>query len=233
MTSLSDSHHFRKVIAGTCMVLAPLFILVSQVVSPELKTDEGAQLAVVADHLDRWFLANFLGFVGIVLAVPAVLGLMHMLREREVAFGHLGGGLTLVGLLGATLGTGAYMVVWQMAAAGETAQMTALFERMNDATGTMLLFYILPFAIGVGIAMLAMGLYRARAIHAWMAFCIAAGAIALNVGFAAASVMLTIIGAAVLFVGLASIGRMVLAESDEDWEHTPEYKGFRPAAGMR
>ena len=31
--------------------------------------------------------------------VPAVLGLMHMLREREVAFGHLGGGLAMVGLL--------------------------------------------------------------------------------------------------------------------------------------
>jgi hypothetical protein len=23
---------------------------------------------------------------------------------------------------------------------------------------------------------------------------------------------------------------MVLLETDEDWEHTPEFKGFRPAA---
>ncbi|MEA2404588.1 MAG: hypothetical protein QOE08_1235, partial [Thermoleophilaceae bacterium] len=26
---------------------------------------------------------------------------------------------------------------------------------------------------------------------------------------------------------------MVLRESDADWEHTPEYRGMRPAAGMR
>jgi hypothetical protein len=26
---------------------------------------------------------------------------------------------------------------------------------------------------------------------------------------------------------------MVLAESDEDWEHTPEYRGFRPLPGTR
>jgi hypothetical protein len=47
------------------------------------------------------------------------------------------------------------------------------------------------------------------------------------------SVVLGIIGAAFLFVGLGSIGRMVLSESDEAWEHTPEISGFRPLPGMR
>ena len=27
--------------------------------------------------------------------------------------------------------------------------------------------------------------------------------------------------------------RMVLRETDEAWEHTPEYEGFRPVPGMR
>jgi hypothetical protein len=31
----------------------------------------------------------------------------------------------------------------------------------------------------------------------------------------------------------AQVGRMVLVESDEDWEHTPEYRGFRPLVGTR
>jgi hypothetical protein len=234
MKSLSDSHHFRKMIAGMCMVAAPLLVLASQVVSPELKTDEGAQLGIVADHLDAWFLSNLLGFFGIVLFVPVVLGLMHMLRERQVAYGHVGGGLTLIGLLAATLGVGVSLVIWQMAQGGaDTAQMTALYQRVNDATGTMTLFYVLPFTIAAGMVVLALGLYRARAVQNWMAGCIALGAIAINVGFAVASVTLTIVGSAIVFVGLASIGRMVLAESDEDWEHTPEYKGFRPLAGMR
>jgi hypothetical protein len=63
-----------------------------------------------------------------------------------------------------------------------------------------------------------------------MAICTAAGAVALNIAFPLGSVTLAIVGAAVLFVGLGSIGRMILTETDEEWEHTPEFHGFRPAA---
>ena len=53
------------------------------------------------------------------LMVPAVLGLMHMLRERQVAFGHVGGGLAMLGLLAFTGIVAMELVMWQMAAAGE------------------------------------------------------------------------------------------------------------------
>ena len=40
-----------------------------------------------------------------------------------------------------------------------------------------------------------------------------------------------VVATAILLVGLGSIGRTVLTESVEDWEHTPEHRGgFRPAA---
>ena len=55
-----------------------------------------------------------------VLMVPAMLGLMHMLREREATFGHIGGAIALIGLL------------------------------------------VMPFAWMAGLAILAIGLYRAR-----------------------------------------------------------------------
>ena len=42
-----------------------------------------------------------------------------------------------------------------------------------------------------------------------------------------------IVDAALFLVGSGSIGMLVLRESDADWEHTPDYTGFRPAAGMR
>jgi hypothetical protein len=44
---------------------------------------------------------------------------------------------------------------------------------------------------------------------------------------------LAIVAAAFLVVGVGSIGRMVLRETDEAWEHTPEYEGFRSVPGMR
>jgi hypothetical protein len=66
-----------------------------------------------------------------------------------------------------------------------------------------------------------------------MAVCVGVGAILVGFAFGTALNWLAIVAAAVLVVGLGSIGRMVLRETDEAWEHTPEYEGFRPVPGMR
>jgi hypothetical protein len=234
MFDISNAHHFRKVVAGLCLMAAPAFALVATIVSPSLHTSEAAQLAAVAGDPDRWYVANLLGLVAIVLGVPAVLGLMHMLRERRVAAGHVGGAFALFGLLMFMAGTAISMVVWQMVAGGaDQAQMAGLLDRVNSTTGTFIPFYVGPFAFAFGMLLLAWGLWQARAVHWLMAFCIAAGAIALTCGLAFASITLAIIGAAVLFAGQGWLGRMVLAETDAEWEHTPEFRGFRPAATAR
>jgi hypothetical protein len=235
MLKVSDPHRFRKTVAGLGMVLAPIVLLAGMVVHPERKTEEAAQLAVVADNLDAWLVAHLLVMVSVVLAVPAVLGLMHMLREREVALGHLGGMLALTGILAVT-GLVAIdgFVAWQMGVAGaDRAEMTALLERVNETAGVFVPLYLMSFAFALGIVTLALGLYRARAVQWWMAAFLAIAAILLAIAGPTASDVLSIVGAAFLVVGLGSIGRLVLTESEEDWEHTPEYEGFRPLAGMR
>ena len=234
MLRFSDPHHFRKVVAGFCMMAAPLLLLVGMVIHPERRTDEAAQLAVVADNLDAWFASHMIVLAALVLAVPAVLGLMHMLREREVAWGHIGGGLAMLGLMALTaLVAIEGLVVWQMATAGDSPVMTALFESFTDTAGIFIPVFVLSLAFALGMVMLAMGLYRARAVHAWMAFSAAIGAVCLAIAGPAASDLLAIVGAAVLFVGLGSIGRLVATESDEDWMHTPERGDFRALPGMR
>ncbi len=234
MERLSDSHHFRKTVAGACMILASLLFLVAVIVHPEMDTDNAAQLAIVRDNMDAWYISNLLLFASLVLFVPAVLGLMHMLREREAAFGHLGGGLTLLGIVSAAGAVGIAMVVWQMAAPGaDQAQMTALLDRVTDTAGTAIPFLWLNLCVGVGIALVALGLYRARAVQSWTAAFLAIGGVCATIAFPLASELLAIVGGAFLFVSLGAIGRTVLTETDADWEHTPEHKGFRPLAGMR
>jgi hypothetical protein len=231
---LSDAHHFRKMVAGICMMLAPLVVLVAFVIHPEANTNEAAQVAVIADNLDAWFLAHLLALVAIVLSVPAVLGLMHMLREREVALGHVGGGLAMLGLL-AYVGIVAIegFVGWQMGESGDRAAMVALLTSINESAGIAIPFFVMSIGYAVGIMCLAYGLYRARAVQSWMAICLAAGAVLLAISGAAAAMWLGIVAAAFLLIGQGSIGRMVYRESDEAWEHTPEYEGFRPVPGMR
>ena len=236
MSRLSDSHHFRKTVAGVCMIGAPLLLVIGMIVHPESKSDVADQLAVVSSNMDAWYAAHLIIAVSLVLFVPAVLGLMHMLREREVAYGHLGGGLALVGLL-ATAGIVAMegFVGWQAGAASgsDAAAMTALFERVTETTGIVIPFFVMSYAFTVGMLFLAAGLYRAHAVQSWTAAMLGIGSIVLGVGFAMTDDVVSIIGAAVLRVGFVQVGRMVLAESDEDWEHTPEYHGFRHLAGTR
>ena len=236
MSRLSDSHHFRKTIAGVCMIGAPLLLLVGMIIHPESKTDVAGQLAVISSNMDEWYVAHLIVAISLVLAVPAVLGLMHMLREREVAYGHIGGGLALVGLLATTaLVAIEGFVGWQAGAAtgSDAAAMTALFERVTETTGVVIPVFVMSYAFTVGMLFLAVGLYRARAVQSWTAAMLGIGAIAFAVGTSMAENVVAIIGAAVLLVGFFQVGRMVLTESDEEWEHTPEYSGFRPLAGTR
>lgn len=232
MPFLSDAHHFRKMVAGVCMVLAPLFLLVSAIVHPGFKTDEAELLASAAGSLDAWYLAEMLVLISIVLAVPATLGLMHMLRERHVAAGHVGGGLALIGLLAFTGVTAIQLVVWQMAQPQlERGQMVSLLEGVNNATGIFIPFYLCTFAFALGLVVLAWALAAAHAVSTVMAACIALGAALLVVASAIAVMWLLIVAAAVLLVGVGSTGLMVLRETDADWEHTPQFRGFRSAPG--
>jgi len=236
MSRLSDSHHFRKTIAGVCMIGAPLLLLVGMVIHPERKSDVGDQLAVIAANMDEWYVSHLLAAAALVLAVPAVLGLMHMLREREVAFGHVGGGLALVGLLASSgvVATQGF-VGWQAGAApgADAGAMTALFERVTDTAGVVLPIFVMSLGFAVGMLFLAAGLYRGRIVQSWTALSLATGAVVFALGTVIASDVLAIVGSAVLLVGFFQVGRMVLRESDADWEHTPEYSGFRPLIGTR
>jgi len=232
MFNLSDPRRFGKAAAGTGMVLAPLLFLASAIVSPRLDSSEADQLAVVAGHMDRWFVSNLLGLVGLVLLVPAILGLMHMLRERQAALGHVGAAVSLIGVLLAVGATAIGFVIWQMAAAGaDRAEMVALFQRLTDTAGTFVPFYLGGLGLTVGIVVLCAGLVLARAVHWSIALALAAGVVLIGVGYAAFSVPVLIVGSAFMLVGMGSIGRLVLTEPQEDWEHTPEFRGFRPLAG--
>jgi hypothetical protein len=200
------------------MVVAPLVLLAAMVIHPASDMDEATQVATIADNLDAWYLAHLLALVSIALMVPAVLGLMHMLREREVAFGHVGGGLAMLGLLAFTGIVAMELVLWQMAAGGDSREAVAVLERLNETAGIVVPFLFVSFGFSLGVACLAIGLYRARAVQSWMAVSVAGGAVLFGFAMASAMNWLAIVAAAFLVVGLGAIGRMVLAETDEAWD---------------
>ena len=190
MFGISDAHHFRKMVAGFCMVFAPLCMLVGFIADPD------ASYAFL--------------FIGAVLMVPAALGLMHMLREREVAFGHVGGGLSLVGLMGMAGLIGM-----------DVGPTTDLVDRMDHLAGVATWMFVATMGFGLGMAMLGMGTFRAHATSSLAAACLMVGGIAFDVALLAGSAGIAIAAAAAMLVGAGMTGLMVWRESDEAWEHTP------------
>ena len=190
MFGISDAHHFRKMVAGFCMLFAPICMLIGFLVDPD------ASYAFL--------------FAGAILMAPAALGLMHMLREREVAFGHLGGGLSLIGLMG-TVGLVGMDV-------GGT---THLVDRVDHLTGVGNWMFVAAMGFGVGMAMLGMGVFRAHAMPSWAAACLMVGGIAFDVALLTSSGGIAIASAAAMFAGVGTTGLTVWRESDDAWEHTP------------
>lgn len=194
MFGISDAHHFRKMVAGFCMLFAPLCVLIGFIVDPD------ASYAFL--------------FVGAVLMVPAALGLMHMLREREVAFGHLGGGLALIGLMGTAALVGM-----------DVNGSTDLVDRVDHLSGVGNWMFVATMGFGLGMAILGMGVFRARALTSWAAACLMVGGIAFDVALLASSGGIAIASAAAMLAGLGATGYAVWRESDEAWEHTPALGG--------
>jgi hypothetical protein len=194
MSGISDAHHFRKMVAGFCMVFAPLCMLVGFIVDPD------ASYAFL--------------FIGAVLMVPAALGLMHMLREREVAFGHIGGGLSLIGLMGMAGLTGM-----------DVGGTTDLVDRVDHLTGVGNWMFVATMGFGLGMAMLGMGVFRAHSARSWAAACLMVGGIAFDVALLASSAGIAIAASAAVLAGLATTGLVVWRESDDAWEHTPALGG--------
>ena len=107
--------------------------------------------------------------------------------------------------------------------------MADLYARLHDTAGVAIPFFYGGFALAAGLVRSCAGLVRANAVHPAMALSLAAGACVFAIGAATFSAGLLILAAALTTVGLVPIGRQVLAESTEDWEHTPEVSGFPPA----
>jgi hypothetical protein len=201
MFGMSDAHHFRKMVAGFCMMVAPVFVLVGLVLDPDTSY-------------------VFL-FLGAVFSVPAVLGLMHMLREREVEWGHAGGTLALFGLMAMTALIGMDLATWQAAGSAVTDTAT-IVHRVDHMDGLATVLFVCSLMFGAGYLALGMGLYRAHAIAAWSAICLMVGAIAFDVALIASSAGVAIVGIAAILVGQGMLGLTVWRESDEAWERTPE-----------
>ena len=219
MLELSDARHFRRLVAGFCLIASPLVLLFGAVLHPQSKEAAAQHIAVVADNPGRYYAAHAIILVGLALFLPAILGLMHLLRERATTFAHLGGGLAMVGVLGATAVVAVDgIVISQMGQPdANVEEMAALLDRIKESAGFRAIAGTGALAFLLGMLLLAYGLLRAQAVQWWVAAGVGAAAVIFLVGQVTDNRLIFAIAFAMYLVTLGPLGWRILTESDEAW----------------
>ena len=220
MLKIWDANNFRRTLAGLCLITASLALGAADLIRISVEGDaQGTrdQFDHIAASPGVWQVATVLNMLGIVLFVPAVLGLLHLLHHRGAVLGHIGGGLLLIGLLGfAAHNAGYYGTLGAVSAPGiDQEQMIRFWEASETVPGNLV--WLLMFLIGyvLGMFLLGVGLFWARVVPRWTAALIVLYVVGFL--FAEESLLLALISWMLLFVGLGTIGFMLLRQSDADW----------------
>lgn len=169
---------------AVCLVLSPVLLLLSALVHPVGRSDYGEQLEVIAGGLNRWYFGHLIFLVGLGLLIPAVLTLKRLARERAGSLGTAGSILAVVGILAFTgfIAIDGF-VFWAMADPDlDRAAMVALYEQLEEGAGIFLPFPFTSMALNLGLLLLAVALYRSRAVPTWMPVLLAISAVVRAVG---------------------------------------------------
>jgi hypothetical protein len=208
-----DAGRLPMKVAAWSMIVAPIFLVASALVSPQLKSDEGAQLAVIAAHPTRWYWFTLLLLIGSILLVPALLGIAALVHERMPRLATVAGGFAVLGSLVAIGDVMSQFVSWQMVATGaDRAQMAALLHRFDNAGGVGVVFNVGGLAILIGVVALTVGLIRTRTAPTWAAIGLSLATLLNIVEFSSASAAGVAASWVVLLASMGYIGRRALVE---------------------
>jgi hypothetical protein len=212
-----DTSNLRRTLAGICLIIQPFINLISVAISPEQSTDTSEQLAMIGVHPTRFLISSLLDLLWLLLLIPAVLGLLHLLRARGALLGHIGGGFALVGAVGAAAYRGVNLAQLQVAQSGlDQGQVLAAFAQ--PSLGSVVVMLISAIGLIIGYALLAVGVWRTRAAPRGASALIVAFLVVDIVGLAAGGNKgVLLVAHTLLLVGLGWIGVKILAMSDTQW----------------
>ncbi|HUP99871.1 MAG TPA: hypothetical protein VM093_05365 [Aeromicrobium sp.] len=219
--SINASERLRKFATGMCLILAPAGLLVGTAMHPRESYDAAEQLSIIGHDPGRWAMAHWIIAVAAVLLAGAVIGLAHLIHDRKPSHAIIGGAMGVVGALSlaaVAFAEGAFASQLGRFAGGDGV--LAAFKAAT--TGTAFVVILLGALLGpLSAIVLGAGAYRANVVARWAAAATMAGGACVAVSLPLNLHVLTVIGSALLLAGLAPIGVMVLAETDEEWAHTP------------
>ena len=236
-TSSSDPYartaRARRVGLATAMFVAPWFIVLSEIghsiANPDGKDDidPAVALAIASDHvtLQRW--SSFAALVGALLLVPAVMGVMRLVRVHAARLGLVAGVLTAAGYIcyfGLVL-EGAFTETAMATVRGSASGNVAVLQAaMDDRLGVG---WVGPaFVLGniVGTFLLGLALVRARTAGRWAGYGLIAWSVLHVLSF---SPWFEVVGASAQALGLAVAATALLRAGRQVEEQPQAYELLR------
>ena len=222
---LSNATRFRRTAVGLTLILAPLFLLISDLLQTR---DPSKSIEELLDDVATQQGSNEIAFAfaiyGFALMVPAVIGMIHLLRHRSVALGHIGGIFAIIGLISFAFVGGTEFLLFGGGADPSLNRDAVL--ALNDRIGASLVYNLINmteiFGFIFGLAILGAAIFRANFVPRIVGVLLTIGV--LSRLFLASFYMGVVISDALYGFALAYLGYFVLKQSDAEWERPPEHK---------
>ncbi len=176
---LSRTAKTRRVALALAMFTAPWLIVVAEtghsIANPHGKDDidPAVALAIATDHttLQRW--SSFAALLGAILLVPAVLGVMRLVRTRAARLGLVAGVMAAAGSICyfALVLQGAFTETAMATTGGSTRQNVNVLQAvMDDPLGAGWVGPVFVLGNIVGTFLLGLALIRARTAGRWAGY---------------------------------------------------------------
>ncbi|MDP9458178.1 MAG: DUF4386 domain-containing protein [Actinomycetota bacterium] len=217
MSKVDGADNFRRTMAGVCLILAPLVLALALLVHPG-QGEEGFVQTMV-DNPGRVEAASLLVILSSVLFVPALVGVLRLMRDRGTVLGLVGVGLALIGAIGHAVWAGFDIIlVWMANSQINRAQLSAAVDG-GPPPGIGFTLILLMFTAGffLGLIFLVAGLLRSGNVPWWAAVLIAVGPLVEFLPLDNKAVFMS--GLALFVVGFGVIGLRLM--SGPDAERTP------------
>ncbi|MGJ6967297.1 hypothetical protein ACSDR0_35805 [Streptosporangium sp. G11] len=211
MSVLSSPLGFRRRAAGSCLVVAPLVYIAGIVADPALRQG-GDTVGVYGRYPEQVSVSASLLHWSWVLLVPGIIGMVHLIRSRGVVFGHIAGGVALLGVVNfSALMLGDFFYS-RLERALPPAQGAMLADEAFADPGATFGFQIPGFLGLIGLFLLGLALAYARQGPWWAPFAMLAGI------FSATFFPIgTLVGGLLYLAGSGAIGLRMLRMSDAEW----------------
>ena len=224
MLKISNAAHFRRTVAGLCLVTAPLLFAAAEILTPQPSGNAATQLASFTQHRDQLLIGVLCGLASSMCFVPALFGLLHQIRNRGVACAHVAAALIVYGLVTSAALDGINAMFWVMTKPQMNhAAMANLLNGLQHGSavaGAPLLAGHYLFA--VGMVLLGAAVWRARLAPRWAGILVALWPVS-DIALSPAGDTASLASDAIAVIGFAALGWRLLTAPDASWDQPAQH----------